>query len=435
MSNMPTLDEKSIQRLTPGTRAVLHFDGHPKAPAGFALRVYPTGRKAWVLRYHAEGKARLITLERGWPAWPVEKARREAQRLKLAFDSGIDPLGERQRIRAERKAAKAEREAQENQTLGRLLTVYCDELSAAGKQSSHEVELMVKRHVAGTPLWTKPAADFSARDAVALLHPLVSAGKRRQAAKLRAALRAAFHRAAGSHTDASASEALRALRVELDPLASLATIDGANKARDRALSLDELRAYWKRLQSLPEPDGAMLRFHLLTGAQRLEQLARATVDDLADSVMILRDGKGRRSEPRRHPVPLLPEAATELERMHGGEFGPYVFTANRGESGAAYAVIQHRVRAVAAEMVEAGEAVSTFTPGDLRRTVETRLAAAGVGQDIRAHLQSHGLGGIQQRHYVRHDFSDEVRAALETLRSLLTAAPATVTPIKRARKS
>src|SRR3546814_15246076 len=63
------------------------------------LRVYPTGRKAWVLRYHAEGKARLITLERGWPAWPVEKARREAQRLKLAFDSGIDPLGERQRDR------------------------------------------------------------------------------------------------------------------------------------------------------------------------------------------------------------------------------------------------------------------------------------------------------------------------------------------------
>src|SRR3546814_8752358 len=104
-----------------------------------------------------------------------------------------------------------------------------------------------------------------------------------------------------------------------------------------------------------------------------------------------------------------------------GVCGPVAFSVTGGESGATYAVVQHRVRTVAAAMLEAGQTDAAFTPGDLRRTVETRLAAAGIGQDVRARLQSHGLGGVQQRHYDRHDYLDEVRAALETLRSLLIA--------------
>src|SRR3546814_12175090 len=83
----------------------------------------------------------------------------------------------------------------------------------------------------------------------------------------------------------------------------------------------------------------------------------------------------------------------------------------------------------------AGQTDAAFTPGDLRRTVEARLAAVGIGQDVRARLQTHGLGGVQQRHYDRHDYLDEVRAALETLHSLLIAEPATITQIKGRRIS
>lgn len=56
----------------------------------------------------------------------------------------------------------------------------------------------------------------------------------------------------------------------------------------------------------------------------------------------------------------------------------------------------------------------SFSFGVLRRTVETRLAAAGVTSDVRAHLQSHGLGGVQTRHYDRHDYLEEKRLALES---------------------
>lgn len=49
---------------------------------------------------------------------------------------------------------------------------------------------------------------------------------------------------------------------------------------------------------------------------------------------------------------------------------------------------------------------------NLRRTAETHMAALGISSDVRAQIQSHGLGGIQARHYDRHDYMPEKRAAL-----------------------
>ncbi|WP_266158312.1 hypothetical protein [Dyella silvatica] len=45
--------------------------------------------------------------------------------------------------------------------------------------------------------------------------------------------------------------------------------------------------------------------------------------------------------------------------------------------------------------------------GDLRRTVETRVAAAKVPQEVRAQWQSHGLSGVQAGHDDRHLHLDE----------------------------
>jgi hypothetical protein len=72
------------------------------------------------------------------------------------------------------------------------------------------------------------------------------------------------------------------------------------------------------------------------------------------------------------------------------------------------------------ELLAQGLVTAPFTPGDLRRTVETRLAALGVPQEVRARLQSHGLGGIQARHYDRHGYVDEVREALLRLFDLIS---------------
>ena len=72
-------------------------------------------------------------------------------------------------------------------------------------------------------------------------------------------------------------------------------------------------------------------------------------------------------------------------------------------------------------MVKAEEAREPFQLRDLRRTAETMLAKLGTGPNIRGEVQSHGLGGVQKRHYDQYDYLEEKRAALQLWVSYLAA--------------
>jgi hypothetical protein len=56
------------------------------------------------------------------------------------------------------------------------------------------------------------------------------------------------------------------------------------------------------------------------------------------------------------------------------------------------------------------------------------LASLGVSRNVRAQLQSHGLGGVQQRHYDRHEYILEKRQALEKWRRHLERLKAGMAP-------
>lgn len=333
-------------------------------------------------------------------------------------------------------AAKAAADAA---TLGALCDAYADNLERQGKVSARSVRAALQRNIRDTlpRLWNTPAADITPDDGLDILEKLTDDGKLREAAKVRAYLRAAYAAAINARTKPDALPALRKLRIMANPIRDLGTVEGANRAKERALSVAELRAYWTAISALPDPSGALLRAHLLTGGQRCAQLARCTVasvDHDANALLLL-DTKGRRSEARRHWVPLLPEVQADIARMRTTNAGDALFTLSCGAKPATHSSIGLKVREVAAAMIEAGTATEPFTVGDLRRTVETRLSALGVPLEVRAHLQSHGLGGVQARHYDRHDYMAEKRAALEQLHRLATGEPATVTPIKKATKS
>ncbi|MFC7434327.1 tyrosine-type recombinase/integrase [Hydrogenophaga bisanensis] len=72
-----------------------------EAPA-LALRVTPTGRKTYVFESRLNGATLRVNI--GTAAdWPIEKARGEAQRLKMLVDSGQDP----REIERQQQAAQA----------------------------------------------------------------------------------------------------------------------------------------------------------------------------------------------------------------------------------------------------------------------------------------------------------------------------------------
>ncbi len=338
----------------------------------------------------------------------------EARALESALETARQVELRQQEVDALRRHA----------SLGALMIAYVADLRRRGKASASAVERSLRLHVrdAWPTLWGTPAGDVSTDDLLLVVARVVDAGKIREAAKLRAYIRAAYAAAVRARQDARSLPALRQLKLSGNPARDLATIDGSSKARHRALSLEELRAYWRRATGMPGIVGALLRFHLLTGGQRIEQLARATIADFDPEAHTLRllDPKGRRQQPRVHLVPLLPDAEAAMQVLRTPPMGPFVFSVTLGARAAVYTTVRQHVSAVAAAMVEEEEATEVFTPGDLRRTVETRLAAVGVSRDVRAQLQSHGLGGVQARHYDRHEYLQEKLDALEVMYRLLT---------------
>jgi len=374
----------------------------------------------------------------------LEAARGKANELSARYRAGDRDLSAaldaeaREAQRQREAAARAEEAAQARQeaTLGALLDAYVGELRRNGKASAREVEASIRRHIKEPwpELTATPADDLTLDDLLPVVARLANDDKLREAAKLRSYLQAAYSAGIKARQSAKASPELRALKITTNPARDLATIEGASATRDRALSLAELRAYWRRIRDLPDHEGAALRFHLLTGGQRLDQLARVTLadHDRDRKLITIRDPKGRRKDARMHDVPLVPAAEDALQAMAPERLGPFIFTVTAGERGVTYPTMNKRCAAVAKAMEDAGELPGGyFTLGDLRRTVETRLAAEGVSREVRAQLQSHGLGGVQVRHYDRHEYLEEKREALETLFRLVTGKGAAVIPMRR----
>ncbi|MFA1732531.1 hypothetical protein [Xanthomonas campestris] len=421
------LTDKALRALKAGEWA---SDPAARGAGRLQARKLAGGDIAWYYRHTTvDGKRDALPLGTGLD---LKAARKRAGELSRRYQAGERDLRavleaeqrEAERERASATAAEIAKAMREDGTLGVLLLAYCTQLARDGKVSAPKVEKSIRLHVeqAWPKLWATPAADVTPDDLLPVISRLADMDKLREADKLRSYLTAAYTAAVSARQNARALPALRELRITANPARDLTAIEGASKARDRALSVAELRAYWQRICALAEPDADLLKFHLLTGAQRVEQLARLTVADRdADTGSIrMLDGKGRRRKARVHVVPLLQSARNAADTMQGGKLGVHVFTVDQGRTGAGYYVLQHRVRNVALAMQKAGELNgAVFTVGDLRRTVETRLAAAGVGVDVRAQLQSHGLGGVQNRHYDRHNYAEEKRAALETLQRII----------------
>jgi integrase len=203
--------------------------------------------------------------------------------------------------------------------------------------------------------------------------------------------------------------------VEQNPVGAIKRVRGANQKGDRVLSAEELRAFWLELQETSPMLRDALRLAIVLGGQRFAQLLRIRPQDVdleARTVLVF-DPKGMRERPREHLLPITETAAGLLARalaINGS--APNILTTD-GRTPIHPSTLSDVVHTVALRMVEKGSARAMFRGGDLRRTCETMLAALSIPKDVRAQLQSHGLGGVQGAHYDRHDYLSEKRAALE----------------------
>lgn len=357
---------------------------------------------------------------------------RKAESLALEHYQHRDQGGRPALLEAQRVARHAAAEAKRHNaefTLKALLSDYCDHLKSLGRSSHKDARSIFNLHV--VEAWPKlaalPAKEVSAEQFADMMRKLIEAGKGRTANKLRSYARAAYQTAKSAKSKASIPVRFKSYGIVLNPVADTVADELQNNADKRPLSADEMRTYWKAIHDLPGFKGALLRLHLLTGGQRIEQLVNLRTANIAAASIVIYDGKGRPGRPPRpHTVPLTKQAAKALEEC--GPAGEFALSTDGGLTHVAATTLS----AWAVEAI--GDAVPDFQAKRLRSGVETLLASARVGSDIRGRLQSHGIAGVQARHYDGHDYLAEKRKALDTLFKLLDQPRAdTVRPLRAVR--
>ena len=349
--------------------------------------------------------------------YSVAAAVRAAESLAVEHHQHRDEGGRPALVAAQREATATSDEARrqfEANTLEKMMFAYCDHLEALGRRSHKDARSIFRLHVveAWPKIATLPARSVTGEQFADMMRKLIEAGKGRTANKLRSYARAAYQTAKSAKSKPSIPVLFKAFEIMFNPVAETEPDEAQNRADKRPMSVEELRVYWRLVKRLSGFKGALLRLHLLSGGQRIEQLVKLRSADLQGEFFVLHDGKGRPGRaPREHSVPLTPQIKEAL--LECGPRGSFALSTDGGKTHVAATTLSDwAVEAVAGT-------IDGFQAKRIRSGIETLLASIGVSQEVRGRLQSHGISGVQARHYDGHDYLSEKRSALQLLQKLL----------------
>ena len=355
---------------------------------GLGLRIREGGSRLWTFRYKIGQQFRRITIGSA-DAIPLLQARKLAADMHVAVRAGRDPAGER----AEGKVRAAE-------TMGAALALYLSFQQSRLRPGSYdEVARHLSKHC--RQLHGLQLTKIDRRAVAARMAAIAAEGGNVAANRTRASLSAFF------------AWCIQEGLIDLNPVTG--TGKRPERARDRVLSLDELRAIWNALD--PDDDyGRIIRLLILTG-QRANEIGALRWSEIGDGEIVLPPARTKNS--RRHVVPLSPPARAILDSRPRGEF---VFGRDINRPFSGWSKPKERLDQRIKDSL--GEALSHWVVHDLRRSVATHMAEIGVQphviEAVLNHVSGHkaGVAGI----YNRATYEREKAAALSLWGEHLLAA-------------
>jgi integrase len=380
---------------------------------GLWLRVTAIGTKSFAFRYRARGVRRVERLTLGkYPDVSLRDARARADKLRAQIAAGKNPSAHRREASGRSFAALAER--------------YLTEHARRHKRTAAKDERNLRLHI--LPRWAeRDFASITRADVIALIERLVSTGKPVLANRVHALISGIF----GFAMDVDLASANPAARLRKR---------GVETVRTRTLSDAEIQLFWHRIVESPIPRsvGLALRLVLATGCRPGEAagMAHGELEFDGDGNPIGWTMPPARSKNRRaHFVPLSLLASELIVAAMAADSSIFVFV-SRSKRGHVDNIALAKAIAQMPSLLPDNQAGSESwradppTAHDLRRTVATRLAAAGVpGEDVSAVL-GHLRADVTGRHYDHYDRANEKRRALERwariLASIVEPTPASI---------
>lgn len=305
-----------------------------------------------------------------------------------------------------------ERSKQGVGTLGELFEAYVADLRRRECANADANEKQLNRIVDAIGR-NKPANKVTTVDIVDALRPVYARGSAGMANAFRSYIRAAYSYGIASESDYKTAAGERRFNILINPAAAIPA--DMPKPGERALSVDELREFWKWLQDPPvkydfkikiQPRNlAALKLSCLIG-QRATEITRIDVNVYDRESGSLYWPKTKNGLP--HLVPLPHQAIKILDELGPNPQGLY-FPQLTNERAF---VNQHLLKDIVRRYCKRTGAV-WFCQRDLRRTWKTLAGSAGISKDDRDRLQNHKKGDVSSRHYDRYEYLKEKRAAMD----------------------
>jgi integrase len=383
------LTQVAIDNFKPGPARREVPDGKE---SGLYFIIQPSGARVWALRYRFEGQTRKLTLG-PYPEIPLAKARAAAARAKGSIAEGVDPA-------ATKRAAKAARKAEKGRAANSVEKVVSDFIDLHAKPNTRDWKESQRLLRQFPEAWKgQPLAEIGKADIHRELDAIVArgapVGANRTFAQLRKMCRWAVSRGILERSPCEG----------IDP-------PSAEKSRDRVLDDDELKLVWRAANSLGLPFGPITKLLILTGARRSE-VGGMEWGELDLEARAWTIPGARTKNHRKHIVPLSPQALDVIRELP--RFSRTRFVSSSGDTApSGFSRAKTRLDKLIAKL-NGGEPIAPWVLHDIRRSVASGLAALGVNLPVIERCLNHvsgsfaGIVGV----YQRHNFADEMRAAIE----------------------
>lgn len=388
---------------------------------GLYFIVQPTGRKSWAVRYRHHGKPRKLVLG-SYPALDLSAARDMAKEKLRSVQEGRDPAADKQ---VDRQRARDDDTAERTkfETVVRtFLSRHAKPKNRSWRETARQFGLVPGQSKTDDPKefepvkgglvarWGhRPVEDISRGEIISLMDEIVDRGAPVLANRTLSALRKLFNWAiARDMLDDNPCDKVKPPAEE--------------KARDRVLTDDELRALWNGCEAIDWPFGPLFQILLLTGQRREEVGSMEWKEIEGDTWTIPRE---RVKTDRAQDVPLNAQATAIIDQLPHIKGKGFVFTTNgnnpvSGYSKAKAALDGKMLEFLRAEAEKHGDdpddvSLPHWRLHDIRRTVASGMARLGISLAVIEKILNHtsgSFGGIVGV-YQRHEFADEKRKALE----------------------
>lgn len=261
--------------------------------AGLRVRVSSSGRASWLYEKRVKGGTKRRQTLGTWPTMGLSEARALALEIEAEAAKGIDRV-EETRVQKARREADAAKRISVQQALDVYRDLHLDTIKT-GSERYRQVSQALREHL------DSAIGELTRKDIQAAVDAKAKAGRRPYANRVRSALVAFANWAF--------------LRGYIDePIGAGVARATKEHARDRVLSLAEIREIWAATYDMGELWGPFFRVLILTGQRRSEisQLRWSELD--FDASLIVKPGTATKNG-KPHATHLSDAAWQELNAL------------------------------------------------------------------------------------------------------------------------